>query len=94
MTAQYKIQVVKYYAFYIRRLSTVNKWLQEHGHDVSKIWADIDDLIIKTLISALAVLKHNYRTCFPNYIGSSTCFEILGFDVILDRKGKPFLLEV
>jgi tubulin polyglutamylase TTLL6/13 len=22
------------------------------------------------------------------------CFEILGFDVIIDKKGKPYLLEV
>ena len=79
---------------YFRRLSTINKWLKDHGYDIDKIWSDIDDLIIKTLISALPVLKHNYRTCFPNYIGSSVCFEILGFDVILDRKAKPVLLEV
>ena len=58
------------------------------------MWRDIDDLIIKTLISAHATLRHNYRTCFPNHIKGSACFEILGFDVMLDKKLKPFLLEV
>jgi len=65
-----------------------------NGYDVDKIWADIDDVIIKTLISAHPIIKHNYRTCFPNHVRGSACFEILGFDVVLDRKLKPFLLEV
>lgn len=77
-----------------RRLTTVNKWLKDNGHDVNKIWADIDDVIIKTLISAHTVLRHNYRTCFPNHTYGCACFEILGFDVILDRKCKPYILEV
>ena len=58
------------------------------------MWHDIDDVIIKTLISAHSVLKHNYRTCFPNHVRGSACFEILGFDVMVDKKLKPFLLEV
>ena len=50
--------------------------------------------MIKTLISAHPILKHNYRTCFPNHNKGSACFEILGFDVLLDRKLKPWVLEV
>ncbi|XP_062575675.1 tubulin polyglutamylase TTLL13-like isoform X10 [Saccostrea cucullata] len=77
-----------------RRISTINKYLRDKGYDVDKMWADIDDVIIKTLISAHSVLKHNYRTCFPNHVKGSACFEILGFDVLLDRKLRPQVLEV
>nr|XP_022333055.1 tubulin polyglutamylase ttll6-like isoform X19 [Crassostrea virginica] len=77
-----------------RRISTINRYLRDKGYDVDKMWADIDDVIIKTLISAHSVLKHNYRTCFPNHVKGSACFEILGFDVLLDRKLRPQVLEV
>lgn len=80
--------------FFCRRISTINRYLRDKGYDVDKMWADIDDVIIKTLISAHSVLKHNYRTCFPNHVKGSACFEILGFDVLLDRKLRPQVLEV
>ncbi|CAF4317967.1 unnamed protein product, partial [Didymodactylos carnosus] len=77
-----------------RRITTINKWLAEHGFDINKLWGDIDDVILKVLISAHSVLKHNYRACFPNHYRGSACFEILGFDILLDRKLKPYVLEV
>ena len=77
-----------------RRITTINRWLVEHGYDIVRLWADIDDIIIKVLISAHSVLKHNYRACFPHHYRGSACFEILGFDILLDRKLKPYVLEV
>jgi tubulin polyglutamylase TTLL6/13 len=37
---------------------------------------------------------HNYRTCQPSDREGSMCFEILGFDIILDKDCRPYLLEV
>ncbi|KAK3732916.1 hypothetical protein QZH41_012674 [Actinostola sp. cb2023] len=77
-----------------RRLTTVNKWFEDHDYDVREIWGRIEDVIIKTLITAHPILKHNYRTCFPNHNKGSACFEILGFDILLDKKLKPWIIEV
>uniref|UniRef100_K7FG17 Tubulin tyrosine ligase like 6 n=1 Tax=Pelodiscus sinensis TaxID=13735 RepID=K7FG17_PELSI len=77
-----------------RKLSTFNKYMQKHGYDIDLMWLDIEDVVIKTLISAHPVIKHNYHSCFPNHTVGSACFEILGFDILLDLKLKPWLLEV
>lgn len=77
-----------------RRISTVNRYLAVNGYNVEKLWQDIDDVIIKTVISAHNVLRHNYRTCFPSHTNTSACFEILGLDILVDKKLKPMILEV
>uniref|UniRef100_A0A3Q3EZ03 Tubulin tyrosine ligase-like family, member 6 n=1 Tax=Labrus bergylta TaxID=56723 RepID=A0A3Q3EZ03_9LABR len=77
-----------------RKLSTLNKLLESISCNTDKMWNDIEDVIIKTLISAHPILKHNYHTCFPNHTTGSACFEILGFDVLLDHNLRPWVLEV
>ncbi|XP_017147657.1 tubulin polyglutamylase ttll6 [Drosophila miranda] len=77
-----------------RKLSAFNKWLTEHNYDVPEFWASVDDAIVKTIISAWPVLKHNYHVCFPRHDKIQGCFQLLGFDILVDWKLKPFILEV
>ncbi|KAL4834621.1 hypothetical protein H8958_006384 [Nasalis larvatus] len=77
-----------------RKLSSFNAYMEDHSYNVEQIWRDIEDVIIKTLISAHPIVRHNYHTCFPSHTLSSACFEVLGFDILLDRRLKPWLLEV
>ncbi|XP_034477807.1 tubulin polyglutamylase ttll6 [Drosophila innubila] len=77
-----------------RKLCEYNKWLKDHNYNVEEFWAAVDDAIIKTVISAWPVLKHNYNVCFPKHDQIQACFQLLGFDILVDWKLKPFILEV
>ncbi|XP_012277454.1 tubulin polyglutamylase TTLL13P isoform X2 [Orussus abietinus] len=77
-----------------RKISTLNKWLKMKDVNVEALWTRIDEIIIKTILAAYPILKHSYHTCFATHDMTYACFELLGFDILLDWKLKPYLLEV
>jgi len=77
-----------------RSWEAVQEHLRKDGHDVDTLLIEIEDLIIKTLIAVQPSLSHFYHSCQPDDLENGMCFEILGFDVMMDYKLQPWLLEV
>jgi hypothetical protein len=77
-----------------RSLTSVYAYLKEQGYDTDLLRERINDMFIKAFISGHPVLSSTYRSCQPNNFSNNMCFELLGFDVIIDSKFNPILLEV
>ena len=62
----------------------------------TEIWRQVDDLVVKTLISAEPTIFEAMRANIPAAARGEPnrmCFQVFGFDVMLDETGKPWLLE-
>lgn len=77
-----------------RSMSSVFKKLEEMGQDVEKLRKKIDDIIRLTLLAIQPHLQCLYHTTIAVNDGKSRCFEILGFDILIDSKCNPWLIEV
>ena len=68
--------------------------LKKENQDPEKLMGEIKEIIVKTILPIQSELAHNYRMCQPADTESMMCFQILGFDILLDKNCKPYLLEV
>lgn len=72
-------------------LKALWQYLGSKGVNTTLIWEKIKDIVIKTVIASEpyvnSLLKMHLRTPY-------SCHELFGFDIMLDEKLKPWILEV
>lgn len=68
-----------------------NDYLKKQGVDIDLLWRKIEDLVIKTILSVEPLIQNGMEMYVPH---STNCFELLGFDILIDDKIEPWLIEV
>lgn len=82
-----------------RSMQSVIKQIEEELQEKNKtneidLMKGIEEIIRLTVISVQPYISSCYKTAIHVDDDKSRCFEILGFDIMIDDEGKPWLLEV
>ena len=72
-------------------LKALMKYLSDRGVNIDGLWNGIYDIITKSL---LCIEGHVIDGVKRLGVNSSNCFDLFGFDILIDANLKPWLLEV
>uniref|UniRef100_A0A0R3WDY8 Tubulin--tyrosine ligase-like protein 5 n=1 Tax=Taenia asiatica TaxID=60517 RepID=A0A0R3WDY8_TAEAS len=72
-------------------LGALLRYLRSEGKDTAALMLRIEDIVIKAFI---AVEDPINQACRLFMSSNSNCFELYGFDIIVDETFRPWLLEV
>ena len=72
-------------------LTAFRRYCGENGINFEFIWQKIKDIIVKTILAAESKIYAGFKMHVPY---RNNCFELLGFDILIDDSYVPWLLEV
>lgn len=71
--------------------SALLRHLKSQGNDTASLMQSIEDVIIKSIFACSQSIVSACKMFVPN---QNNCFELYGFDILIDNTLRPWLLEV
>ncbi|KAB0803333.1 hypothetical protein PPYR_00303 [Photinus pyralis] len=72
-------------------LSALLRHLKAQGKDTALLMAQIEDVVVKAILATASSIVPACQMFVPH---TNNCFELYGFDILIDEDFKPWLLEV
>uniref|UniRef100_A0A8C4QL41 Tubulin--tyrosine ligase-like protein 5 n=1 Tax=Eptatretus burgeri TaxID=7764 RepID=A0A8C4QL41_EPTBU len=72
-------------------MSGMLRYLKQEGINTTELMSHVEELIVKTVMAVESPIASAIKMFVPH---RGNCFELYGFDVLIDSDLKPWLLEV